>query len=277
MFDADNISILQGQVGDQLNATLSLAAFVYGPGARPRLGRVDRHHDDNWERRLMASKRRPRPGSERRARIVVARWRSWNRRAPGPKLLKSIKGDSGSSAPPTSTAASTGSGSTTTTRLWASSRSHQAGPVAWFLAVRSRGALRPIPKPAELRRRPRPGVGGGKAAAAQADDHHRDHHRAGAAATAPTTTTPTTTPARPSPSVPNGFPAAVVTVNGKKQLPAPVPGSTSAALQLAAIGKKGLKIGIVGGSCDGEQYLVLEQGEVTLLHQSDGSRFVIAS
>lgn len=29
MFDADNVSILQGQVGDQLNATLSLAAFIY--------------------------------------------------------------------------------------------------------------------------------------------------------------------------------------------------------------------------------------------------------
>ena len=29
MFDADTISILQGQVGDQLNATMSLAAFIY--------------------------------------------------------------------------------------------------------------------------------------------------------------------------------------------------------------------------------------------------------
>jgi hypothetical protein len=29
LFDADNISILQGQVGDQLNATFLLAAFIY--------------------------------------------------------------------------------------------------------------------------------------------------------------------------------------------------------------------------------------------------------
>jgi hypothetical protein len=80
-------------------------------------------------------------------------------------------------------------------------------------------------------------------------------------------------------TLPNGIPAAVVKVNGKNELfgagatfPQDVP-----LFKLAAIAKKGLKISVVGGSfVDGHQYLVLRQGKtVTLLDQSDGSKFVI--
>ena len=75
------------------------------------------------------------------------------------------------------------------------------------------------------------------------------------------------------------MPAALVTVNGKKQLfgaGATFP-QESPLFKLAAIAKKGLKISVLGGSfADGQRYLVLQKGnKVTLLNQSDGSKFVI--
>jgi hypothetical protein len=80
-------------------------------------------------------------------------------------------------------------------------------------------------------------------------------------------------------TVPNGVQAALVTVNGKKQLfgaGAMFP-QDSPLFKLAAIAKKGLKISVLGGTfADGQHYLVLEAGrKLTLLNQSDGSRFVI--
>lgn len=208
----------------------------------------------------------------------------------GPKLLKTIKGGSSSSAPPTSTATSTTPGtpgSTTTTSTLGVVAVASAGPgqLHGFSLFAPGVPFKPIPKPA-LSGSPTTTPAGaspaGKAAAANA-----------ATTTAATTTVATTTASVPATTaattttpappvtftVPNGVPAAVVTVNGKKQLfgsgaqfPLDAP-----LFRLAAIEKKGLRIGIVGGSyVDGQQYLVLKQGKkVTLLNQSDGSRFVI--
>jgi hypothetical protein len=80
-------------------------------------------------------------------------------------------------------------------------------------------------------------------------------------------------------TVPNGIVAAVVTVNGKKQLfgaGATFP-QDAPLFKLAAIAKKGLEIKVLGGTfIDGKPYLVLTQGnKVTLLNQSDGTKFVI--
>jgi hypothetical protein len=70
-----------------------------------------------------------------------------------------------------------------------------------------------------------------------------------------------------------------VTVNGKKQLfgaGATFP-QDAPLFKLAAIAKKGLEITVLGGTfVDGKPYLVLRQGnKVTLLNQSDGTKFVI--
>jgi hypothetical protein len=99
---------------------------------------------------------------------------------------------------------------------------------------------------------------------------------------APTTTaaTPTTAPAPPVTfTVPNGVTAALVTVNGKKQLfgaGAEFP-EVAPLFKLAAIAKQGLKISVLGGSfANGQHYLVLKQhNKVTLMNQSDGTKFVI--
>ena len=102
-------------------------------------------------------------------------------------------------------------------------------------------------------------------------------------ATSPATTTTAKPVAPPAPpvtfTVPNGVAAAVVTVNGKKQLfgaGAEFP-KEAPLFKLAVIAKKGLKISVLGGSfVDGQHYLVLRQGnKVTLLNQSDGTKFVI--
>jgi hypothetical protein len=70
-----------------------------------------------------------------------------------------------------------------------------------------------------------------------------------------------------------------VTVNGRKQLfgaGATFP-QDAPLFKLAAIAKKGLEIGVLGGTfADGQHFLVLRQGnKVTLLNQSDGTKFVI--
>jgi hypothetical protein len=102
-------------------------------------------------------------------------------------------------------------------------------------------------------------------------------------ATTPAATTPApakTTPAPPVTfTIPNGIAAAVVTVNGKKQLfgaGATFP-QEAPLFKLAAIAKKGLEITVLGGTfADGQHYLVLRQGnKVTLLNQADGTKFVI--
>jgi hypothetical protein len=70
-----------------------------------------------------------------------------------------------------------------------------------------------------------------------------------------------------------------VTVNGKKQLfgaGATFP-QEAPLFKLHSIAKKGLKIGVLGGTfVNGQPYLVLQQGhKVTLLNQTDGTKFVI--
>jgi hypothetical protein len=70
-----------------------------------------------------------------------------------------------------------------------------------------------------------------------------------------------------------------VTVNGKKQLfgAGAVFPQDAPLFKLAAIAKKGLHIMVLGGTfVGGQPYLVLRQGnKVTLLNQSDGTKFVI--
>jgi hypothetical protein len=70
-----------------------------------------------------------------------------------------------------------------------------------------------------------------------------------------------------------------VKVNGKEQLfgaGATFP-KEAPLFKLAVIAKKGLKISVLGGTfIDGQPYLLLRQGnKVTLLNQSDGTKFVI--
>jgi DNA polymerase-3 subunit gamma/tau len=210
----------------------------------------------------------------------------------GPKLLKMINGGSSSSPPATTTDASTtpGAPGSTTTSAAGVVAVAAAGPQLHGFSLFKPGTpFKPIPAPAKSGSSTTTTAGAssaGKAAAATAATTTPSSPPFGVttptnAATTPTT--PATTTTAPAPpvtfTVPNGVPAAIVTVNGKKQLfgaGAEFP-QEAPLFRLAAISKKGLKIGIVGGSyVDGQQYLVLAQGKkVTLLNQSDGSRFVI--
>lgn len=200
----------------------------------------------------------------------------------GPKLLKMISGGSSSSPPPASTEASTTPGSAgTTTPGGVVVAAPAVGQLRGFSLFNPGLPFKPIPKP--VTSSPAAATAAKPAEAKTATTTQSTPQ----AVTPPVTTAPvaappaaTTTPAPPVTfTVPNGVPAALVTVNGKKQLfgaGATFP-QESPLFKLAAIAKKGLKISVLGGSfANGEQYLVLRQGnKVTLLNQSDGSKFVI--
>jgi hypothetical protein len=214
----------------------------------------------------------------------------------GPKLLKSLNGSSSSLSPgvTTTTSATPGAaGSPTATSPTTGVAVAALGPgqLSGFSLFNPVKVFKPIPKPPAIASSA-PSAAASKAGSATAK---------GAATT--TTSTPTLTPALPkltTPAlttpvpaaktttttappvtftVPNGIAAAVVTVNGKKQLfgaGATFP-QDAPLFKLAAIAKKGLHIIVLGGTfVDGKPYLVLTQGnKVTLLNQSDGTKFVI--
>jgi hypothetical protein len=222
----------------------------------------------------------------------------------GPKLLKMISGGSSSSPPPASTQASTTPGAVgTTTPGGVAVAAPVLGQLQRFSLFNPGVPFKPIPKPPSASPSPAAGTAAEPATAAGTAAEPATAAvtaaKPGAAPAATTTqTTPsavkppetkapvaappatTTTPAPPVTfTVPNGVPAALVTVNGNKQLfgaGATFP-QESPLFKLAAIAKKGLEISVLGGSfADGQQYLVLQQGnKVTLLNQSDGSKFVI--
>jgi hypothetical protein len=217
----------------------------------------------------------------------------------GPKLLKMVQGGgSGSSTPAADTTTTpgvtgtatpgTGTPGTSTPGTATTAAGVGAGP-----SQLNRFTLFPAQMP--FRTKPQPPVpvtgGAGTTTTGPTSTTPAPSPKAAKTTTAATTTTATTTPAAkaattpaaPAPpvtfTVPNGVPAALVTVNGKKQLfgagaqfPREAPLFT-----LASIGKKGLKIRVLGGSfVDGQNFLVLRAGnKVTLLNQSDGTKFVI--
>jgi len=208
----------------------------------------------------------------------------------GPKLLKMIQGSSSSSTVATSNATSTSpglSGTATTISPVPGAAVAGLGPgqLSGFSLFNPVVPFKPIPKPATSSPTSTTSTPGGKGSVAAAKT-------ATTTATPPTTTTPTTTNAKtqsatttttPAPpvtfTVPNGVTAAVVTVNGKKQLfgaGATFP-QEAPLFKLHSIAKKGLKIGVLGGTfVNGQPYLVLQQGhKVTLLNQTDGTKFVI--
>jgi len=208
----------------------------------------------------------------------------------GPKLLKMIQGSSSSSTVATSNATSTSpglSGTATTISPGPGAAVAGLGPgqLSGFSLFNPVVPFKPIPKPATSSPTSTTSTPGGKGSVAAAKT-------ATTTATPPTTTTPTTTNAKtqsatttttPAPpvtfTVPNGVTAAVVTVNGKKQLfgaGATFP-QEAPLFKLHSIAKKGLKIGVLGGTfVNGQPYLVLQQGhKVTLLNQTDGTKFVI--
>lgn len=205
----------------------------------------------------------------------------------GPKLLKMINGGSSSSAPPASTESPTTPGAASSSLSSSPTGALAGGALGpgqlnGFSLFNPVVVFKPIPKPAS-------DSGATTTTAAKAPST-----AAKPAAATPTTATPppsakqTTTSdksatAPPAPpvtfTVPNGVPAALVKVNGKKQLfgagamfPQEAP-----LFKLAAIAKKGLKISVLGGTfVDGQHYLVLRQGnKVTLVNQSDGTKFVV--
>jgi hypothetical protein len=214
----------------------------------------------------------------------------------GPKVLKMISGSSNSSAPAASATTTTtpgapGSSATTSPTTGVAVASLGPGQLSGFSLFNPVKVFKPIPKPAT------------PAAPSASTPSGKGSSPAGksGATTTPSTPTPqpalttTTTPALTSPAakatttttpappvtftVPNGITAAVVTVNGRKQLfgaGATFP-KEAPLFKLAAIAKKGLEIRVLGGTfVDGKPYLVLRQGnKVTLLNQSDGTKFVI--
>jgi hypothetical protein len=203
----------------------------------------------------------------------------------GPKLLKMINGGSSSSPPPAATTTSTTPGAPgSTTPGGVVVAAPGLGQLNGFSLFNPVIPFKPIPKPASTTSSPATGSGA-KPAATKATTTPTTTTTA--ASTPTTTTAPaatqttTTTPAPPVTfTVPNGVQAALVTVNGKKQLfgaGATFP-QESPLFKLAAIAKKGLKISVLGGSfVDGQHYLVLREGKkVTLLNESDGSKLVIA-
>lgn len=213
----------------------------------------------------------------------------------GPKLLKAISGGSSSSttAASTTTATTPGAVGATTTPATASGATVSGAGTSQlnnFSLFNPVVPFKPIPKPASASSTTTTAAGKAaaapKAAATTTTAASTPAPAKAATPAAATTTAPTpagTTPTPPAPpvtfTVPNGITAAIVKVNGKKELYGA--GATfpeeAPLFKLAAIAKKGLKISVLGGTfIDGQRYLVLRQGnEVTLLNQSDGTKFVI--
>jgi hypothetical protein len=196
----------------------------------------------------------------------------------GPKLLKMISGGSSSSAPPPAATGTTGTTPGSTTPGVAATGAG-TGQLNRFSLFKVGVPFKPTVTATTTT------TAKSAASAKTTTAATTTTPKAATTTTAPTTTasTTTTTPTTTAPpvtfTVPNGVPAAEVTVNGKKQLfgtgayfPLDAP-----LFKLAAIEKKGLKISVVGGSfVDGQQYLVLKAGnKVTLMNQSDGTKFVI--
>ena len=209
----------------------------------------------------------------------------------GPKLLKALSGSSGSpSANAVQTTESTTTGGTVSSTpgsVFATTPSSSAGQIDGFGSFSAQDPFR-SQMPTATGTTGATGTTAAPGATKKAATTPATTTQA--ATTAQTTTTKTTTTAATQPPVPpvtfttttaapTGVAAAVLEINGKRALvgvggmfPVKTP-----LFRFASLTAKHLRIGVVGGSfADGRTFVVLQAGrEVTLLNQSDGTRFMI--
>ena len=203
----------------------------------------------------------------------------------GPKLLKSIQGGSSASEPPTSTAASTTPGTpgstTTTAALGVLAAAAGPGQLHGFSLFAPGVPFKPIPQPALSGLSTTTSAGASsavRAASSNAADTHgpprrpppprppppagAGHDRGDRDDAGPTVTF----------TVPNGVPAAVVTVNGKTQLfGVPAPSSRQEAPLFRARRDRrrwgSRSAWSAAHIVDGQQYLVIAKGNKVDLDQ----------
>ena len=214
----------------------------------------------------------------------------------GPKLLKLLNGSNGSSSTngaQTTQSTTTGQPASTTPGQPASTTSGVIVPTTSSSAGQIDGFGLFSPQDPFRSQMPSTAAATGasgttqKATPTQATTTQAAATQATTTRAATTTQTPTTTAKQPrvppvtftTTTAPTGVVAAVLKINGKRALigiGGTFPEKTPL-FRFASLAGKRLRIGVVGGSfADGRPFLILQAGrEVTLLNESDGTRFII--